>query len=222
MRKELFLDIVKGVCEVDSYFEQKRDAVGAMGFSPLMKCTVAMRILAYGAAFDEQDENFRIAESTVAECFEHFCDAVLAAFEEKYVCDPTRSEVAKELELNAKRGFPGLFGSLDCSRWEWKQCPKAWAGAFRAKEKTSTIVLEASSTYNLRFWYRFVGLPGALNDRNVLDQGQFKQKYGFSISPAASFYVNGTKYDGSYALTDGSYPDLPFFVNQNDLSTGHS
>ena len=64
--------------------------------------------------------------------------------------------------------------------WAWKNCPAGWAGQFEGKEKTPTIILEGVASKSLRFWYAFVGTPGALNDINVLNR-----------SPLFDNYING-------------------------------
>ena len=46
MNKELFLRIVHGLSENIPFFQQKRDATGRSGLSPLQKCTAAIRLLA--------------------------------------------------------------------------------------------------------------------------------------------------------------------------------
>ncbi|CAO2201767.1 unnamed protein product, partial [Urochloa humidicola] len=47
MRESLFLWIVDKVTEADFYFKQKRNCAGQLGFSPIHKCTVAIKMLAY-------------------------------------------------------------------------------------------------------------------------------------------------------------------------------
>ncbi|XP_042758223.1 uncharacterized protein LOC122194438 [Lactuca sativa] len=56
MRKPLFLRIVEVVTANDRYFQQRPDATGRQGLSPLQKCTGAMRVLAYGTSADAHDE----------------------------------------------------------------------------------------------------------------------------------------------------------------------
>jgi hypothetical protein len=56
MQKSLFLKIVSAIVKEDHYFAQKRDAAHLLGFSPLQKATVAMRMLAYGYSVDLFDE----------------------------------------------------------------------------------------------------------------------------------------------------------------------
>ena len=49
MSKDLFMEILHGVREFDPYFRLKHDIVGTAGFSSIEKCTVALRMLAYGS-----------------------------------------------------------------------------------------------------------------------------------------------------------------------------
>ncbi|KAK1610218.1 hypothetical protein QYE76_033891 [Lolium multiflorum] len=78
MSKGLFMNILHGVREFDPYFKLKVDAVGVLGFSSIQKCTAAMRMLAYGAPADTQDDYLRMSESTAIECMYKFCRAVEA------------------------------------------------------------------------------------------------------------------------------------------------
>ncbi|KAK1682190.1 hypothetical protein QYE76_043038 [Lolium multiflorum] len=78
MSKGLFMNILHGVREFDPYFKLKLDAVGVVGFSSIQKCTAAMRMLAYGAPADTQDDYLRMSQSTAIECMYKFCRAVEA------------------------------------------------------------------------------------------------------------------------------------------------
>ncbi|XP_057774808.1 uncharacterized protein LOC130993788 [Salvia miltiorrhiza] len=73
-RRELLLRIVN-VLEIDHFFQQRPDAVGRFGFSPIQKYTAALRQLAYGTSADCCDEYLRIGESTVLSCLKKFCKA---------------------------------------------------------------------------------------------------------------------------------------------------
>jgi hypothetical protein len=126
MRRELFLRIVSSVCEFDSYFVQSSDAVGQLGLSSLQKCTAAMRMLAYGAAADATDEYCRLGESTALESMKRFVNAIRGCFEAEYLRAPMRADLEKQVAINSARGFPGMFGSLDCMHWDWEKCPTAW------------------------------------------------------------------------------------------------
>ena len=47
----------------DPYFECKTDVLGKLGFSSYQKCTVAIRMLAYGIPGDLVDEYVRMSET---------------------------------------------------------------------------------------------------------------------------------------------------------------
>ncbi|XP_051197095.1 uncharacterized protein [Lolium perenne] len=92
MGRNLFLKIVYALREYDSYFRRKLDCTGMAGFSVIQKCTVAMRMLAYGAPGDSTDDYLRMAESTVLNCFYRFYRAVIALFGDIYLRSPTEEE----------------------------------------------------------------------------------------------------------------------------------
>jgi hypothetical protein len=56
MSQKLFLDIIYVVRHFDNYFICKKDFTGMIGFFSLQKCTAALRMLAYGAPGDSQDD----------------------------------------------------------------------------------------------------------------------------------------------------------------------
>ena len=74
-----------------------------------------------------------------------------------------------------------MIGSLDCSHTWWKNCPVAWQGSFKGKEKKPSIVLEAMCDYHMYFWHTSYGYCGTLNDINVL-----------SLSPLFESMIDGT------------------------------
>jgi hypothetical protein len=110
------------------------------------------------------------------------------------------------LKVAEDRGFPGMMGSLDCMHWAWKNCPVAYQGHYMGKEKKPTLILEAVASYNLWIWHSFFGLPGALNDINVLDQSPIFQKIQDGNGLKINYKVNGTEYLTGYYLSDGIYP----------------
>src|SRR5690242_20918643 len=115
MRRCLFNRILTDICLADEYFIQKFDAVGIPGLSSIQKITAIIRCLCYGLATDAVDEYLRIAESTVSKCLKRFCEAVIDVYEKEYLRQPTEQDMKRWLDINAKRGFPGMFGSLDCT-----------------------------------------------------------------------------------------------------------
>jgi hypothetical protein len=43
--------------------------------------------------------------------------AIRGCFEATYLRHPTRDDIEKQMSINEKRGFPDMFGSLDCMHW---------------------------------------------------------------------------------------------------------
>jgi hypothetical protein len=135
MGRPLFLKIAEAVEEFDEYFTLRRDALGKLGLRPLVKITAALRMLAYGATADCNDEYLQLSESTSLDCMDRFCKAIVAIYSAEYLRHPTPADLERLLTQGAKRGFPGMLGSLDCMHWVWKNCPSGWAGQFQGKEK---------------------------------------------------------------------------------------
>jgi hypothetical protein len=72
-----------------------------VGFSAIQKCTVDMRMLAYGAPGDSTDHYLRMAESTAFDYFYQFCRAVIAVFGDTYLRSPTdKGIVNRARQLN--------------------------------------------------------------------------------------------------------------------------
>lgn len=156
MRRSLFLRIVDSVCEFDPYFVQRRDGLGRLGLSSLQKCTSAIRMLAYGVAADATDEYCRLGESSSQEGLKRFVNVVRKCFKSEFLRQPSRVDVEKQMEINRKRGFPGMFASLDCIHWFWKNCPVPWQGQFQDKDKYRSAILEA-----IWIWHVVFGMPRA-------------------------------------------------------------
>jgi hypothetical protein len=212
MSRELFLRIMEEVCAHDSFFVQKCDAAGVMGLSSIQKCTAALRMLAYGISADGTDEYCRLGESTAMLSLKRFVVAVRAVFEARYLRQPTREDLEKQISINTDRGFPGMFASVDCMHWEWKNCPVAWQGQFQDKDKNRSIILKAIADQSLWIWHAFFGLPRSNNDLTVLDRSPLIHDMLRGSSSGMTFVVNGVEYSRYYLLADGIYPSWSCFV----------
>jgi hypothetical protein len=135
-----------------------------------------------------------------------FCVAIREEFESYHLRQPTRADFDKQLAINADRGFPGMFASLDCMHYEWKNCPVAWQGDFGDRDGKKSIILEAIADGGLHIWHAFFGLPGSNNDVNVLDRSPLVHNRDMH------YVVNGCEYDRYYLLTDGIYPEWSCFI----------
>uniref|UniRef100_A0A0D3EHY1 DDE Tnp4 domain-containing protein n=1 Tax=Brassica oleracea var. oleracea TaxID=109376 RepID=A0A0D3EHY1_BRAOL len=126
MNKPLFMRIVDRLSGEIPYFQQRRDATGRFGLSPLQKATTAIRMMAYGCPADAIDEYLRLGESTALLCLENFVEGIINLFGDEYLRRPTPEDLQRLLDIGELRGFPGMIGSIDCMHWEWKNCPTAW------------------------------------------------------------------------------------------------
>ncbi|KAE9074282.1 hypothetical protein PF010_g24735 [Phytophthora fragariae] len=208
------------VVQYDSFFEHKRYAAGRVGISSPLNVTSALRVLAYASSFDSIDENLEMSETTVKNCVQHFCVAVIAVFSPEYLRPPTPSEIRELLEENAKRGFVGMVESIDCMHWTWKNCPMAVAGQHKGKEKKPNKVLEAVAGYKLRIWHYNFGSPGSLNDLNILEQSPVFDAILRGEAATVHYEINGHAYNTPYLLADGIYPSWPVFVKSTEKTLG--
>ena len=75
------------------------------------------------------------------------------------------------------------------------------------------MILEAVASQDLWIWHAFFGLPGSLNDINVLRRSPLFQSLTSGTAPQVEYMVNGNKYTMGYYLADGIYPEWAVFVN---------
>ena len=69
-----------------------------------------------------------------------------------------------------------------------------------------TIILEAIASYDLWIWHPFFGLPGSLNDINVLDGSHVFSELAEGHGPKVSYTINGHEYIMGYYFAVGIYP----------------
>ena len=113
MRMPLFLRIVDELGKWSDYFTTRVDALGRQGLTPLQKCTAAIRQLANGSAADHLDESLKIGETTSMEAMKTFVEGVIAVFGGRYLRRPTVQDAESLLKIGEKRGFSGMFDSID-------------------------------------------------------------------------------------------------------------
>ena len=92
---------------------------------------------------DATDEYVRFGESTTLEAMKRWIRTIHGCFRDIYLRQPTRADIEKQAQINTERGLPGMFGSLDCMHWSWKNCPVAWQGQFQNKDGNRSVILEA-------------------------------------------------------------------------------
>ncbi|GKD43856.1 zf-CCHC domain-containing protein [Tanacetum coccineum] len=120
MARPLFNQIVNAVTTHSAYFQCNPDCAGREGISSLIKCTSAIRQLAYGVNASFLDEYMQISERSSRMSLDHFCQAVMEIYGPEFLRKPTVTDVEKLYRYHEeKHGFPRMLGSLDCTDWEW-------------------------------------------------------------------------------------------------------
>ncbi|GKB66720.1 ALP1-like protein, partial [Tanacetum coccineum] len=126
MTRPLFTHIVRELSDNCPFFQQSYDAVGKAVISALVKCTSAVRQLAYGAIPDALDEYLQTGDKTSRDCLMAFCNGVMELYGEEFLRKPKQTDVKKLHAFHEeKHGYPGKLGSIDCTKWPWAQCPTA-------------------------------------------------------------------------------------------------
>ncbi|GJU80635.1 ALP1-like protein [Tanacetum coccineum] len=222
MSSRLFNKILNDILSYDvqplpeyfSYFRSRLDATGRNSIGSILKCTSAIRQMAYDTSPDAFDEYLQIAERTSRECLDHFTKCIHVLYYDKFLRRPTATDIQKTYELHEeKHGLPGMLGSIDCMHWDWKNCPKSLHGQFkRSTNKYPTLMLEVVADQKLWIWHAYFGVPGANNDLNVLYGSPLFDDEIADIAPECPFVVNGHTYRKCYYLADGIYPAWSTFV----------
>ncbi|GJS59680.1 RNA-directed DNA polymerase, eukaryota [Tanacetum coccineum] len=154
MSSTLFNKIVNDILSYDvqpipeyfTYFSSRLDATGRKSIGPILKCTSAIRQLAYGTAPDAFDEYLQIAERTSRECLDNFTKCIHVLYNHKFLRRPSATDIEKTYKLHEeKHGLPGMLGSIDCMHWDWKNCPKLLHGQFKRRDHKYPTLMDAKT-----------------------------------------------------------------------------
>ena len=200
------------------FYVGKRGTPHSTGFEA--RVLLPLKTLAFGVPPHTFSDYFQMSETLARQCCSEFDDVMKFLYLEEYLRTPTSRDLQGIEELHRRvHGVSGMFGSLDCCHTHWKNCPKAWQGSFKGKEKAPSIVLEAACDYHLWFWHAAYGHAGTLNDLNIL-----------SFSPLLARFLDGTfegverdagvvpfrigseQFEKMFLLVDGIYPAYSRFV----------
>ncbi|XP_023735453.1 uncharacterized protein LOC111883362 [Lactuca sativa] len=205
MGKGLFTRLVGDLETNYPYFQTTWDATNQRSFSTLQKCTSAIRQLAKCYNPYLLDEYLNMSKRTSREALENFFYGVIQMYKVEYLRRPTSTDIQLLYEAHeAKHGFPGMLGSIDCTHWNWRNYPTELIDQYmRGDHQYPSLILEAVTPQDLWFWHAFYGVAGSNIDLNVLYQSPlFDEKY-HGTRPDCSFYLNGEHYKHGYYLADG-------------------
>ena len=214
--RSVFNRVHDAIMRVDPFIH-KRDCTGKWGVYPLVKLVGCFRYISYGDAFDRDDENLHIGQSTLSHYCKAFAKLVKQKFGARYLNRvPTAAERKDISTVMERKGFPGCLGSWDCKHFNWKNCPMRLAGQHKGHGAGGkpTLILEAICDHRRYIWYANFGDPGSLNDINVLDKSSIvgAMLCGHMKIVTEPYFINGSPRDWMYFLVDGIYPPWAIFV----------
>ena len=202
-------------------FREKTDATGLLGPSVLQRLTAVIKILAYGIPFDGVKEYTGVSKIIAMKCTYAFCDWLAAKYLDTHLGVWTPEAMDKELEMNAKRGFSGMLGSIDCTQWVWKNCPHPFQGQFQDREGKRSVIAEAIGGSDMYFRHVFLGVPGSMNDLHVLGVSSLSTKYLQLGASTKKFFIGDQEFTGIHFLADGIYPDYACFMKTYGYPCNH-
>nr|GFA95955.1 reverse transcriptase domain-containing protein [Tanacetum cinerariifolium] len=87
-----------------------------MSLSVIMKCTAAIRQLAYGTTPDAFDEYLQMSKHTACDCLFYFSMCIISLYMAEYLRKPTLEDIENIYSKHVTRhGFSGMLGSIDCA-----------------------------------------------------------------------------------------------------------
>jgi hypothetical protein len=180
------------------------------------KLLLPLKCLAYGVPPHTFQDYFSMSVTFAKECVRQFNRGVKEIYEKEYLRLPTADDLKEINNLHKQvHGVDGMLGSIDCMHVRWKNCPVAWQGSFKGKEKKPTLVLEAICDYQLWFWHASFGYAGSLNDLNIIQLSPFQRALvdGTFIakeeeSQVVPYSIGDDMFNQMFVLADGIYRQL--------------
>ena len=196
-----------------------KDAVGSVGASLEAKLLLPLKVAAFGVPPHAFRDYFQMSKTMSKNCVDRFNRKMIEIYHAEYLRPPTPEDLKNIVALHKSvhRGIDGMFGSLDCMHTYWKNCPYAFQGSFKGKEKKASIVLEAVSDHHLFFWHASYGYAGTLNDINIMNlspllNGFLDGDFEAREAGATPFNIGSEEFNKLFLLVDGIYPRYSRFV----------
>ncbi|GKE64117.1 ALP1-like protein isoform X1, partial [Tanacetum coccineum] len=102
-----------------------------------------------------------------------------------HFCNGTQTDVEKLYAFHEnKHEFPGMIGSIDCTKWSWDQCPQAYRAQFSRGDSGSEPFILLEADYALESATRILvkrDTPDKLQQRSVkcIFKGYPKEPTGY-------------------------------------------
>lgn len=212
--RPIYEKLRSALCQANSFFIQRKDASWTFGATTDQKMTGALLQLSSGVSADHLVSYIRLHESTLLSTLKEFCRTVVECFRDEHLRRPSESDIKKIESDYSRLGFPGCLGAVDCSGWEWRNCPVAWHGQYKGKENKPMLRMEVLCDDKLHIWHMMFGSPGAKNDISIMSQSSLFNDIRNGKWPLIkpSTNISGIPIEWFFFLSDGIYPRLRFFA----------
>ena len=184
-------------------FLGRPDAVGQQGPSSIQRMYSVIHQLAFGSCSFAVKDYSGVRSDLGRECLYDFCKFMIRHYRREFLGRWDKAAMLAEMAANEKRGFLGMIGSIGCCHWQWHRCPIAWQGQFGDRKGERSIVVEAIARHDTYIHQAFVGLPGSLNDINIMSRTDLQHKYMMSAAFDHAYELDGDSFTGT------SYPQWP-------------
>nr|GEY05422.1 hypothetical protein [Tanacetum cinerariifolium] len=166
MSRKLFTQIVREVTDYSLFFNKQLIVREEMVFSSLMKCTSAIRQMAYGAIPDALDEILQMGATTTRVGISSLMKCTSVIRQMAYEAIPDALDEYLQIGVTTAR----MIGRIDFTDWSWENYPVALRAQFARGDQglDPFILLEAIASNDLWIWHAFFGVAGMNNDVNVL------------------------------------------------------
>nr|KAJ0187094.1 hypothetical protein LSAT_V11C900464940 [Lactuca sativa] len=132
-------------------------------------------LMALGESPDSIDDYMEMLERTARESLYKLTRGVIETFGDKYLRKPSLNDIQQLYAVHEERhGFPRMLGSIDCTKWIWRNCPMAWKG------KTPYVPFTING-HEYKFGYYFT-------DGIYLAYSTFVKAFRHPIEPRDKFF----------------------------------
>jgi Plant transposon protein len=129
----------------DPFYLSTVDAWGKVGSSFEARLLLPLKSMAYGVPPHCFRDYFEMSKSLARMCCIKFDQVIKAIYQQEYLRCPDSQDLKRINDIHkAVHNFDGMFGSLDCMHTYWKNCPIAWQGSYKGKEKNRQLSLKQS------------------------------------------------------------------------------
>jgi hypothetical protein len=151
-----------------------------------------------------------VSEDRARTYFKQFVKNYSEKFYSEYIKWPDGDMLLDIMETYRKLGFPGCFGSIDCTRVQWSLCPEAVKWKATGKEGEPSLVFETVVTHSRFCLHASIAFLGSCNDIQISKNDDFVQRLvsgDMSNVPYLLYDTNGVPKlcKGAYLLSDNGY-----------------